>query len=65
MLAAPPTSISWRRSSGRTRRVVARKHSKSASRIGGGMMVGFGMAVSEVRGKSSFAECLESTTLEP
>lgn len=34
MLAAPPTRISWRRKLCRTRRVAAKKHSKSASRSG-------------------------------
>jgi hypothetical protein len=44
MLAAPPTRTSWRRSSGRTRRVIVRKHSKSASRSGAAMVtLGFGM----------------------
>lgn len=45
MLAAPPTSTSWRRSVGRTRRVTERKHSKSASRSGAEMVIlGFGMS---------------------
>lgn len=39
MLAAPPTSMIWRRSSGRTRRVVAEKHSKRASHGGAAMVV--------------------------
>lgn len=46
MLAAPPTRMSSLRCSGRTRRVIDRKQSKSASRIGVGTgMCGFGMVV--------------------
>lgn len=45
MLAAPPTRTSWRRSSGRTRRVAARKHSRSAPRIGSEMARRLGMVI--------------------
>jgi hypothetical protein len=43
MLAAPPTSTSWRRSSGRTRRVVDSKHRMMASRRSGERTTGVGM----------------------
>lgn len=42
--ATPPTRMSWGRNSGRTRRVVARKHLMSASRTGEVMVtLGLGM----------------------
>lgn len=43
MLAASPTRLKWRCSSGRTRRVAARKHSRSAPRIGLEVVRDFGI----------------------